>query len=70
MPQLVATSFNMHEEPIVCTPEDAIRSFEQGHLEYLAMGNFLVYNSDLQGTSFKDVLPEHVIQKNYGKNQI
>jgi len=42
IPSLVNTSFNMHEEPIVCTPEDAVRSFLQGHLDYLAIGNFLV----------------------------
>ncbi len=41
---LVNTSFNMHEEPIVCTPEDAIKSFKQGNLDYLAIGNFLVKN--------------------------
>ena len=32
----------MHEEPIVCTPSDAIRSFQEGGLDYLAMGNFLL----------------------------
>ncbi|MDZ7377481.1 MAG: hypothetical protein ONB13_12785, partial [candidate division KSB1 bacterium] len=42
IPTLINTSFNMHEEPIVCTPNDAIRSFLQGHLEYLAIGPFLV----------------------------
>ncbi len=42
LPTIVNTSFNMHEEPIVCTPEDAIRSFKQGHLDYLAIGNYLV----------------------------
>ena len=39
---IVNTSFNMHEEPIVCTPEDAIRAFLQGNLDYLAIGGFLV----------------------------
>ncbi|MDD5492887.1 MAG: carbamoyltransferase C-terminal domain-containing protein, partial [bacterium] len=38
------TSFNMHEEPIVCSPYDAIRSFQRGHLDYLAIGNWLVCN--------------------------
>jgi carbamoyltransferase len=42
IPTLVNTSFNMHEEPIVCTPLDAVRSFLQGHLDYLAIGPFLV----------------------------
>jgi carbamoyltransferase len=44
LPALINTSFNMHEEPIVCTPGDAIRSFQRGHLGYLAIGNFLVQN--------------------------
>lgn len=42
LPSIVNTSFNMHEEPIVMTPGDAIRSFKQGHLKYLAIGNYLV----------------------------
>jgi len=42
IPVIVNTSFNMHEEPIVCTPQDAIRSFKQGHLDYLAIGSFLL----------------------------
>jgi carbamoyltransferase len=44
---VVNTSFNMHEEPIVCSPEDGVRSFLQGHLDYLAMGPFLVENPQL-----------------------
>ncbi len=42
IPSVINTSFNMHEEPIVCTPYDAIRAFKLGRLEYLAIGNFLV----------------------------
>jgi carbamoyltransferase len=42
IPTLINTSYNMHEEPIVCTPEDAIRAFQDGRLEVLALGNFLV----------------------------
>ena len=41
LPSIINTSFNMHEEPIVCTPEDAVRAFKMGHLEYLAIGDFL-----------------------------
>lgn len=44
IPTIVNTSFNMHEEPIVCSPYDAIRSFQRGHLDYLAIGNYLVKN--------------------------
>ena len=42
VPSIINTSFNMHEEPIVCTPDDAIRAFLQGNLDYLAIGDFLV----------------------------
>ncbi len=44
IPSLINTSFNMHEEPIVCTPDDAVRSFQQGNLDYLALGNWLLAN--------------------------
>ena len=42
IPTVINTSFNMHEEPIVCSPDDAIRAFMQGNLDYLAIGEFLV----------------------------
>ena len=45
---LVNTSFNMHEEPIVCSPEDAVRAFLLGHLDYLAIGNHVVENPRLE----------------------
>ena len=42
IPSLINTSFNMHEEPIVSSPKDAVRAFLQGNIDYLAIGNFLV----------------------------
>ena len=42
IPSLINTSFNMHEEPIVSSPEDAVRAFLQGALDYLVMGPYLV----------------------------
>jgi carbamoyltransferase len=41
IPCVINTSFNMHEEPIVCSPDDAIRAFELGQLDYLAIGHWL-----------------------------
>lgn len=38
----VNTSFNIHEEPIVCTPQDAIRSFEKNSCDVLAMGDWWI----------------------------
>lgn len=48
IPSLINTSFNMHGEPIVCSPEDALRSFREGKLDYLAIGNWLIANPDKQ----------------------
>ncbi len=48
IPSLINTSFNMHGEPIVCTPEDALRSFSDGKLDYLAIGNWMVVNPELK----------------------
>ena len=42
IPVVINTSFNMHEEPIICTPQDAVRAFLLGNLDYLAAGPFLV----------------------------
>ena len=41
-PSVINTSFNMHEEPIVCSPEDAMRAFLLGKLDYLILGPFLI----------------------------
>ena len=43
IPLLVNTSFNMHEEPIVCSPEDAIRAFLDSRLDCLAIGPFIAW---------------------------
>ncbi|MEP3479815.1 MAG: carbamoyltransferase C-terminal domain-containing protein [Fuerstiella sp.] len=42
IPALINTSFNMHEEPIVCSPADGIRAFLLGNIDYLAIGSCLV----------------------------
>jgi carbamoyltransferase len=42
IPSFINTSFNMHEEPIICSPDDAVRAFLNGNLDYLAAGNFIV----------------------------
>jgi len=42
IPTLVNTSFNMHEEPIVRTPAEAIRAFEASKLDALIAGPYLV----------------------------
>jgi len=41
-PVLVNTSFNLGWEPIVCTPEDAFRTFMSSEIDMLALGRFIV----------------------------
>ncbi len=36
------TSFNLHGEPLVCSPADAVDTFERSGLPHLALGRFLV----------------------------
>lgn len=42
IPMVINTSFNVKGEPIVCSPEDALRCFFSSGLEVLSMGNFIV----------------------------
>ncbi|CAE7244656.1 nolO [Symbiodinium sp. CCMP2456] len=43
MHSLINTSFNMHEDPIVCTPKDAMHAFEKGACDVLAAFPFLIW---------------------------
>jgi carbamoyltransferase len=43
IPILLNTSFNDRDEPIVCTPEDALRCFQQTGLDALAIEDFLIH---------------------------
>lgn len=38
-PVLVNTSFNVRGEPVVCTPEDAMKTFLRTEIDYLCMGD-------------------------------
>lgn len=40
-PAIINTSFNHHEEPIVRSPDDAIRCYKRGNIDLLAIGNFI-----------------------------
>jgi carbamoyltransferase len=46
IPTVVNTSYNMHEEPIVCSPNDSIRAFKAAGLDQLALGPFWVRQAD------------------------
>ena len=42
IPSLINTSFNPHEEPIVCNPDDALKAFIDCELDFVQIGPFLV----------------------------
>lgn len=46
IPALINTSFNVHDEPIVCSGEDALEAFFQSELDYLLLEDHLVSRSD------------------------
>jgi len=45
-PVLINTSFNVRGEPIVCSPDDAIRCFLNTGIDVLAIGSFIVFKSE------------------------
>ena len=42
IPSIINTSFNMHEEPIVCSPDDAVRAYVDAKVGVLSIGSFVV----------------------------
>ena len=42
VPVVLNTSFNVREEPIVCSPYQAVSTFYESGLDYLAIGNFIL----------------------------
>jgi carbamoyltransferase len=42
VPMLLNTSFNVRSEPIVCTPEDAIRCFRGTGIDHLVLGDLIL----------------------------
>jgi len=45
VPLVLNTSFNIHEEPIVATLYDGLRSLKQGAVDYVAIGRYLITNN-------------------------
>lgn len=39
---ILNTSFNLHGDPIVCSPEDALKTFAKSGLKYLALEDYLI----------------------------
>jgi len=45
VPALINTSFNMHDEPIVCTPVDAARSARRAGISVVQVGDHVCFHS-------------------------
>ena len=42
VPMVINTSFNLRGEPIVCSPEDAVSTFQRSRMDALVLGNLVV----------------------------
>jgi len=48
VPLVINTSFNMHEDPIVCSPEDALDAVARGAADVLVMGSLWITAEDIE----------------------
>lgn len=63
VPILLNTSFNRRDEPIVCSPQDAINCFLNSDIDVLVLGNFLIEKSQ-----DKEVFRRHKLNTNSDNN--
>ena len=47
-PILINTSFNVRGEPIVCSPDDAIRCFVYTDIDILVLEDFIILKEDMK----------------------
>jgi carbamoyltransferase len=60
-PVIINTSFNVRGEPLVCSPQDALRCFMRTEMDYLAMGSFLLDKKE-QKPMEKDIKWQEVFE--------
>ena len=61
-PVLVNTSFNVRGEPIVGSPEDAVRVFRRTHMDALVIGRKVVLRSGLPEAEREAFTPEEIAE--------
>jgi carbamoyltransferase len=59
---LVNTSFNVRGEPLVCTPEEALRCFLHTRIDALVMDDFVVEKQRLSQTAADEGFPEYAAE--------
>ena len=60
-PVLVNTSFNVNNEPIVCSPKDAIECFFSTEIDYLVLNKYLIVKKE---NDFKQLGDIYISNKN------
>lgn len=53
---IINTSFNVRGEPIVCTPEDALKCFLRTDMDILVLGNYVVDKKNVDKDALKKTL--------------
>lgn len=61
-PVLINTSFNVRSEPIVCTPEDALRCFMATEMDVLVLGHQIVIKSNQTKQASEETRAQHLAQ--------
>lgn len=61
-PVLINTSFNVRSEPIVCTPEDALRCFLMTDMDVLVIGRHVLLKSEQNQQMTEEKRAEHLAQ--------
>ena len=61
-PVLINTSFNVRSEPIVCTPEDALRGFMMTEMDVLVLGRQIVIKSEQKKQVTEETRDKHLSQ--------
>jgi len=60
-PVIINTSFNVRGEPLVCSPQDALKCFMRTEMDYLVMGCFLLDKKEQQSPE-KDLKWQEVFE--------
>jgi len=57
-PVVINTSFNVRGEPIVCSPEHALRCFLRTEMDHLVIGSYIVAKERVKKEQFTELLDE------------
>ncbi|HEY6952919.1 MAG TPA: carbamoyltransferase C-terminal domain-containing protein, partial [Bacteroidota bacterium] len=57
-PVIINTSFNVRGEPIVCSPDHAVRCFLRTEMDYLVIGSFVVAKDKVKKENYAEILNE------------